>query len=114
MALTSLRASSPASLPAVLRVLLVDRSTQTARSVRNALEQEPGIRMHTARSPGIAVRLIHVDHFDAILVEQHLWNDGATGLGQLVRDERPDLAVILVTDDPSPAAGLGANGCISR
>jgi PleD family two-component response regulator len=113
MALTTLRATSPAALPAVLRVLVVDRSTLTARTVRRALEAEPGIRVHVARGPGSAVRVIEKEPFDAVLIDQQIWNDGPPGLGAKLRQES-DLAVVLITDEETPEAGLGAHDCIAR
>jgi len=114
MVLTSLRAASPAGLPALIRVLVVDRSPASARAARNALESEAGIRLHVARGPGSAARLIEREPFDAMLIEDELWADGLSIIGRVVREERPDMAVILLTDDPAPPAGLGAHGSLSR
>ena len=48
---------APASaLPGALRLLVVERSAATARSIRHALERQPAIRVHVARGSAAAAR----------------------------------------------------------
>lgn len=114
MVLTSLRAASPAALPAVLRILVVERSPAAARGIRRALEREPALRVQVARSAGAAARLAVEEPIDALLVEEHAWNGGASTLGRIVREHRPDIAVLLITDSASAEAGLGVHDCLTR
>ncbi|MEZ4482829.1 MAG: diguanylate cyclase [Dehalococcoidia bacterium] len=108
---------APASaLPGALRLLVVERSAATARSIRHALERQPAIRVHVARGSAAAARMIEHGPYDAILIDDHIWTDGESRVGTLVRRHLPDAAVIVLTDETaaSPAFHVGAHDCIDR
>ncbi|MGD9932769.1 MAG: diguanylate cyclase [Dehalococcoidia bacterium] len=104
------------ALPGALRLLVVERSAETAKSIRLALEQQPAIRVHIARGSASAAKLIEQEPYDAILIDDHIWTDGESRVGTLVRRHLPDAAVIVLTDDAatSPAFHVGAHDCIDR
>lgn len=115
MPLTTLRARQPSALPGALRLLVVDRSAATARTIRRALELQPAIRVQVARGPVAAARLIEREAYDAILIDDQIWTDGQSRVGTLVRQRLPDAAVIVLTDEAGgPAVHLGVHDSIER
>lgn len=104
------------ALPGALRLLVVERSAATAKTIRLALERQPAIRVHVARGSASAARLIGTEPYDAILIDDHFWTDGESRVGTLVRLHLPDAAVIVLTDGAagSPTLHVGAHDCINR
>jgi two-component system cell cycle response regulator len=100
-------------------VLLIDLSPEGAREARDLLASEPAFRVQAARSLEQAHELLVGDSFDAVLVDYDLWNEEQAHLVRFMREERGDVAVVLLTDGQNdlealPALKLGAHDFVSR
>jgi diguanylate cyclase (GGDEF)-like protein len=103
----------------ILRVLVIDRSVEDMRLVRDLLQGEPDIRVQAARDLDEAIDLLEREPLDAVLLDQELWDDAGTGIVRFLRERRPDIAVVLLTSgdndrDVLPAMKLGAHDFISK
>jgi diguanylate cyclase (GGDEF)-like protein len=103
----------------VLRVLVVDRSVEDTRRVRDLLQGEADLRVHAARDIDEATDLLEREPLDAVLLDQETWDEGGTGFVRFLRERRPDMAVVLLTSgdndrDVLPAMKLGAHDFISK
>jgi two-component system, cell cycle response regulator len=102
-----------------LRVLVVDTSPGDARRIRELLGEHGGFLTTIARSTAEAVDLLGDGSFDVVLVAHEIWNDYESGVARLLRDERSDAAVLVLTasagDREAPAAlKLGAEDFLTK
>jgi len=115
--LTKLRPA--AETPGVLRVLLVDRTTNDTMDVRDLLQREGNFRVHAARDVEDARGMLKGGIFDAAVVDFTVWSEGESALLRAVRENHPDLAIVLLTNDDDEheareALKLGANDFVGR
>ncbi|MCC7365339.1 MAG: diguanylate cyclase, partial [Dehalococcoidia bacterium] len=105
--------------PSTLRVLVVDPSIAEVRRLQAMFAGDTGFLLQSARSAEDARGLLEGGCFDAALVDYGLWAEEGAHLVRLVRERRPDVAIILLTSsenvrDAVPALKLGANDFIDR
>lgn len=103
----------------VLRVLLIEPSVDDAARVRTLLANQPEFRVSVARSLPEARTLLIDGAFDVALVEAALWSTEGTGLLDVMRQRRPDVAVVVMTSghnerEALPALKLGAHDFVSK
>ena len=108
-----------AEYPGVLRVLLVDRTTNDTMDVRDLLQREANFRVHAARDVEDARSMLHGGLFDVAVVDFKVWSEGESTLLEAVRENYPDLAIVLLTNDDDDreareAVKLGANDFVGR
>lgn len=103
----------------ILRVLVVETSPTDGRLVWDALQQRNEFLPTIARSLQEAETLLSGVDYDVALIAYRLWTDHDAPLGRLIRERRPDLAVVLLMDGPDdrealPALKLGAHDFVSK
>jgi diguanylate cyclase (GGDEF)-like protein len=103
----------------MLRVLVVDQSLEDARGVRDLFGGEADCRLTVARDAEDARDQLLDGNFDAALIEAALWSDEQTELVRYLREQRPDVAVVLLTNgendrDTLPSLKLGAHDFVSK
>ncbi len=110
--------ATPAARRSTLRVLIVDSSTDDIRVIREALKDEPDVRLQSARDLAEAQALLKAGSFEAALVDHALWVADGTALLRAMRESRTDAAIILLTDgdqaDPSRTQKLGAHDVVAK
>ena len=102
-----------------LRVLIIDRSVEDIRRLRDLLQGDVDLRVHAARDSVEALTALSEDPVDVALVEYALWNEDGSEFVRLLHDKRPDVAVVLLTDGENdrhliPALKLGVQDFINR
>ena len=103
----------------VLRVLVISVDPEDSRIIRDLLQGEADFRVNAARDHAEARDLLKDGGFDAVVVDAETWCDDPERLAQYIRDERPDLAVVLLVDGEDdrmalPALKLGAHDFVSK
>lgn len=113
-------ASLPERRAAVLRVLLVEPCLEDQRTLRGLLEKSGRYRLHSAREFETAAQLLlQESHFDVALVESGIWREEGAKLMRGIREQRPDMAIIVLTSpederEALPALKLGAHDFVSK
>ncbi|WBL35341.1 GGDEF domain-containing response regulator [Tepidiforma flava] len=110
----TLRTATPPAQPRTLRVLIIDEDVERIRAVRQLLESSPRFHAHAARGAQEAESLLADGPFDVALVAARTWLDPASPLAGLLRERRPDIAVVLLLDgqpdlEAVPSLKLGAH-----
>lgn len=103
---------------ALVRVLIVDLEIDDVKRLRATFERDHGFRVHSVRSLDEAEQMLGNPAFDVALIESSLWSPNGADLVRFVRENRLDLAVVLLAaGDPRealPALKLGAHDFISK
>jgi serine/threonine-protein kinase len=89
------------------RVLLVDDQPELRRLFQRALTKS-GYEVVTAENGRMAVELVAVDRFDAVISDVRMPDMGGVELLQALHAEDPDLPVLLVSGSPDLATALKA------
>lgn len=108
-----------AELNRILRVLVVDPVPDSGRAFRDLFAGQDEFRIQAARDIADAADTLGAGAFDVALVDATVWADDRNGFARAVRDEHPDVAIILLTsgDNPRetlPSLKLGAHDFICR
>ncbi|MCC6381669.1 MAG: GGDEF domain-containing response regulator [Dehalococcoidia bacterium] len=103
----------------LLRLLLAERSVADAAAVTELLAAQPEFRLQHAGDVPTAIRLLDGHGMEAALVSQELWEEEGAELARFLREQRPDVAVVLLTSgererEALPALKLGANDFASK
>lgn len=109
----------PPERRSLLRLLLVERSQADAAVVAGLLAAQPEFRLQQASDVAAAVRLLDGHGVEAALISQDLWEDEGGELARFLREQRPDVAVVLLTSgererEALPALKLGARDFVSK
>lgn len=110
----------PERRAAVLRVLLVEPCLKDERALRGLLEKSDRYRVHVARELETAAELLlQESHFDVALVESGLWRERGAEFVRVIREHRPDMAIVVLTSpederEALPALKLGAQDFVSK
>ncbi|GIW18677.1 MAG: hypothetical protein KatS3mg064_1834 [Tepidiforma sp.] len=110
----TIRTATPPAQPRTLRVLIIDEDVERIRAVRQLLESSPRFHAHAARGAQEAESLLADGAFDVAIIAARLWLDPASPLAGLLRERRPDIAVVLLLDgqpdlEAVPSLKLGAH-----
>lgn len=110
----TIRTATPPAQPRTLRVLIIDEDVERIRAVRQLLESSPRFHAHAARGAQEAEGLLADGAFDVAIIAARLWLDPASPLAGLLRERRPDIAVVLLLDgqpdlEAVPSLKLGAH-----
>ncbi len=108
------RTATPPAQPRPLRVLIVDEDVERVRTVRRLLDTSARFHAHAARGIAEAQALLADGAFDVALIAARLWLDPGAPLAGLLRERRPDIAVVLLLDgqpdlEAVPSLKLGAH-----
>ncbi|MEO6397317.1 MAG: diguanylate cyclase, partial [Tepidiformaceae bacterium] len=103
----------------MLRVLVVDSSTEDVRSVCEVLRQSGEFLPHAARNLEEAEALLDDGGFDVAVVDYALWIERSSQLMRVLRERHNDVAVVLLTSGENdretlPAMKLGAHDFLSK
>jgi two-component system cell cycle response regulator len=103
----------------ILRVLVIDRTIEDMRAIRDLLQTEARFRINGARSLDEAANLLESADYDVAVVDYDLWSAPDQALITAVRRHHPDLAVVLLTNndnerDAINALKIGANDFLNR
>ncbi|MEO9256184.1 MAG: diguanylate cyclase [Tepidiformaceae bacterium] len=103
----------------VLRVLVVDPSVDDCRRVRSLLQATGEFLTHIARDADDAVHQLSTGSFDVALIEYSLWSAPSAQIVTALREQRSDVAVVLLTSGENerealPALKLGAHDFLSK
>jgi diguanylate cyclase (GGDEF)-like protein len=102
-----------------MRVLVVDRSMEEARKVGELFACEPDFRPYLARDASEAREQLLDGNFDVALIDAALWSEEGSVFVRFLREQRPDVAVVLLTSGENerealPSLKLGAHDFISK
>ncbi|MCC6387604.1 MAG: diguanylate cyclase [Dehalococcoidia bacterium] len=108
-----------AELNRILRVLVVDPMPDTGRNLRDLFTGQDEFRFQSARDIADAAGTLTAGAYDAAIVDAGVWADDRNGFARAVRDDHPDVAIILLTsgDNPRemlPSLKLGAHDFVCR
>ncbi len=108
-----------AELNRILRVLVVDPMPDTGRNLRDLFSGQDEFRFQAARDIADAASTLTAGAYDAAIVDAGVWADDRNGFARAVRDDHPDVAIILLTsgDNPRemlPSLKLGAHDFVCR
>ncbi len=103
----------------MVRVLLLDRSPDDVRNVREVLQGEGRFRVFAARDVEDARIMLDHGQFDVAVVDFETWADTESAFFEALNESHPDLAVVLLTGDTDERDALeamkrGANDFIAR
>ena len=113
-----LKAAAIADRKRILRVLIVDTNVDDVRRLRELLQRGDYLT-HAARTLEEARELLEGSAFDVALIDSAPWTAEGNELAKYIREQRNDLAVVLLTNGDNerealPALKLGANDFISK
>ncbi len=97
---------------APIRVLIVEDHPAVARLLRRMLDGREGFRV-TADVPSLAgLFTVALSDVDVVLLDQYLLDGTGIEAARLIRGERPDLPIVMLSAMPCPALdeGLAALG----
>src|SRR5438045_275356 len=91
--------SGPAVLSSrtVLRVLLVDPAEDESAHLCELLAGQPDIRVDAVRGLDEAAARLDAAAYDAALVDHAVWFDAPSAAIGVLRERRPDIALVLLT-----------------
>lgn len=94
--------------PTALRVLVIDDDPDALMLMEDVLGRRGGLSVRTTHSPVEALEMLVGSSFDVVVTDVEL--PGMTGLELLtrLRDQLPDLPVVVVTAHPSVDYAVGA------
>ena len=103
----------------ILRVLIIDPNVDDVRRVRDLLQAGGDFVTHSSRTVGEARELLDDGMFDVALVDSATWTSEGADLARYLRENRNDVAVVLLTNGENerealPALKLGANDFVSK
>ncbi len=111
--------TTPAQRRSTLRVLLIDRSTDDIRAIRETLAEETDLRIQSARDVIEARALLAAGSFDAALIDNLVWMADGPELLRAMRASRAETAIILLMsgedgEEPSRSLKRGAHDFVTK
>ena len=100
-------------------MLIADSSLEDIRIVRELLRGEVDFRVYSARDSAEAIQRLREDALDVALIDYELWHEEGSEFVHLLREQRADIAVVLLTSGENerealPALKLGVQDFISK